>query len=128
MTVSFLSAEYMDAATAALAADPAFQGAIGGNDLSLQLNVEGTPGGDVAYYLQIADGSATMALGELDEPDATINSSYETASAISKGDMNVQMAFMTGKIKVSGNMAALMMNQAVISQWGNALQTLDISY
>ncbi len=45
-----------------------------------------------------------------------------------KARLNTQTAFMTGKIKVTGNLAVLMMNQNIISQWGSAGETLDVDY
>ena len=60
--------------------------------------------------------------------DATITNDYETAVAISKGELNSQMAFMTGKIKVGGNMAKLMMNQALLGQFASASADLDVEY
>ncbi len=69
-----------------------------------------------------------MALGTLDNPDVTVAQSYETASAISKGELNTQTAFMTGKLKVSGNLAKLMMHQAAIQQWAAAVSDLDVEY
>jgi putative sterol carrier protein len=69
-----------------------------------------------------------MALGELDGADVSITSDYETATALFKGALNTQMAFMTGKIKVAGNMAVLMMNQGVINQWGAAIADVDVEY
>ncbi len=50
------------------------------------------------------------------------------AAAISQGDMNTQTAFMTGKIKVTGNLAVLMMNQNIITQWGAAGETVEVEY
>ena len=47
---------------------------------------------------------------------------------MNKGDLNTQMAFMTGKVKVGGNMAALLMNQNVINQFAPALSGLDVEY
>jgi putative sterol carrier protein len=38
------------------------------------------------------------------------------------------MAFMTGKIKVGGNMAKIMMNQAVLNQFAAALSDLEVEY
>ena len=38
------------------------------------------------------------------------------------------MAFMTGKIKVAGNMAVLMMNQGVINKWSAAIGDVDVEY
>jgi putative sterol carrier protein len=128
MAVQFLSDDYMEAATAALGADAAFGNATANVSLGIQFQVTEAPEGEVAYYLTIGNGSAEMATGTLEGADVTIASSYETAVSLSKGDLNTQMAFMTGKIKVSGNMAVLMMNQGAINAWSAALAGLDVAY
>ena len=69
-----------------------------------------------------------MALGTLEGADVTVKQTYDTATAISKGDLNTQSAFMTGKLKVSGNLAKLMMHQGAIQQWGAAVSELDVEY
>ncbi len=124
----FLSAEWAEEVTSALNNHEGFKNAIGAADLGIQFTAEGGPDGDVDYYLSTAGGEVSMALGELDGPDVTVKQSYETASAISKGELNTQTAFMTGKLKVSGNLAKLMMHQSAIQQWGAAVSTLDIDY
>ena len=60
--------------------------------------------------------------------DVTVKQSYDTAVAIFKGELNTQTAFMTGKLKVSGNLAKLMMHQNVIQQWGAAVGDLDVDF
>jgi putative sterol carrier protein len=57
-----------------------------------------------------------------------VNQGYDTATAISKGELNTQSAFMTGKLKVSGNLAKLMMHQGAIQQWGSAVSDLEVEY
>ncbi|MDH3308107.1 MAG: SCP2 sterol-binding domain-containing protein, partial [Acidimicrobiia bacterium] len=89
---------------------------------------DGSDAGPVNYFLKIADATSNLALGEIEGADVTITSDYETAAGISKGDLNTQTAFMTGKIKVAGNLAVLMMNQNIIQQWGAAGQSLEIDY
>ena len=129
MSVKFLSADYMEAATTALADDPVFQAKIENTELSLQFDVGDTPSGEpIGYYLQVSGGTAGMQLGVRDAPDVTIKSSFDTATSISRGHLNVQMALMAGKIKVDGSMAVLMLNQTVLMQWGQALADLDIEY
>ena len=129
MTVKFLSSDYMQIATSALATDPQFQGKIGSTELRIQFQVDDTPSGEtIDYYLDVSGASATMQLGKLSGPDATIKSSLATATAISKGDLNVQMALMTGKIKVDGSMAVLMLNQGLLVQWAHTMSGLDIEY
>jgi hypothetical protein len=124
----FLSDEYMEAATAALNSDAAFSSAITNVSLGIEFTVTGAPEGDITYGLSVADGGATLSRGELPGADVTVTNDYETAVSMNKGDLNTQMAFMTGKVKVGGNMAALLMNQNVINQFAPALSGLDIEY
>jgi putative sterol carrier protein len=124
----FLSEEWASAVKAALADDPGFKSSIANAELTLQFNISGAPDGDKAYYLLADNGSSDLALGTADDPDVTVGQTYETAVAIATGDLNTQTAFMTGKLKVSGNLAKLMMYQGAISQWQNAVKEVDVEY
>ena len=122
----FLSEDHMLIGTAALNDDAGFTAAMNNVDLGLQFNVTDAPDGEIDYYLTVGDGVAVLALGILEEADASVGSDYETAAAISKGELNVQMAFMTGKIKVGGNMAKVMMYQGLINEFARVSSTLDL--
>jgi putative sterol carrier protein len=129
LAVKFLTEEWMSAVQGALNGDEAFKEAISNVDLSLQFKVTEVPGeDDVDYSLSFENGQAAVSGGELDGADATITNDYETAIGISKGDLNTQMAFMTGKLKVAGNMGKVMMNQGAINKITDALAGLDIEY
>ena len=126
---TFLSDEYMAEATQALGSSETFGTAISGVELRLQFVVSDHPSDDeLPYFLTIEGGSAEMARGLLEDADVTVTNTYETAVGISNGELNTQMAFMTGKLKVAGNMAKLMMNQAVITEFAHALSDLDVEY
>ncbi len=124
----FLSEEWAQDVTTALSNHQGFKNAIGAADLGIQFETEGGPEGAVDYYLKTSDGASNMAIGTLDDADVTVKQSYDTAMAISKGELNTQTAFMTGKLKVSGNLAKLMMHQSAIQQWGIAVADLDVEY
>lgn len=124
----FLSQEWAAEVTTALNNHQGFKSAIGNADLSIQFNTTETPEGEVDYYLHAGGGSATMAIGTLEGADVTVKQSYDTATAISTGELNTQTAFMTGKLKVSGNLAKLMMHQSAIQQWSAAVSQLDVEY
>ena len=124
----FLSEEWASEVTTALDNHPGFKSAIGDAELAIQFSTTEAPDGEVDYYLKAGGGNATMALGTLEGADVTVKQSYDTATAISKGDLNTQTAFMTGKLKVSGNLAKLMMHQNAIQQWGSAVSELDVEY
>ncbi len=128
MAVQFLSDEWAQAVTDALNTHPGFKSAMGSANLSIQFSTSEAPQGDVAYYMVTSGGEARLAIGELEDPDVTIGQNYETASAISQGSLNTQTAFMTGKIKVAGNLAKLMMHQKAIGEWGSAVKDIDVTY
>lgn len=124
----FLSPEWAQEVTETLNNHAGFKSAMGNAELGVAFNVGGSPEGDVPYYLKSSGGNTSVALGTLDNADVTINTNYETASAISKGELNVQTAFMTGKLKVAGNLAKLMMHQSAINQWSSAVKDQAVEY
>lgn len=129
MSVQFLTDEYVTAAQDALASHPGFVSAIAGKELALQFHVTDMPDGeDVDYYISVADDAADVGLGELDESDVKVTNNYETAVGISKGELNTQMAFMTGKLKVSGDMAKLMLNQTILTELTAAMGSIETQY
>ncbi len=128
MSVQFLTDEWATAVQGAVNSSDAFRSAVANAALKLQFNISDAPGGEISYYLAAADGEAEVSLGQVDEPDVTVGESYETAIGISKGDLNVQTAFMSGKLKVEGNLAKLMMHQNAIMQWQAATKDLEVDY
>ena len=75
----------------------------------MQYKVNGAPGGDVAYYWIIQDGTLTEAkLGEAPDCDFTITMAYDDAAKVQKGEIDTNAAFMQGRMKVAGNMAKLL--------------------
>lgn len=127
--VQFLTTDWLAALTESVNAHDGFKNAIANVDLTLQFEVAEAPEGtESRYYMAVADGAAEAAAGDIDEPDVTITNDYATAMAISKGELNTQMAFMTGKLKVTGNMAKLMMNQAMLTQFAEAASGVEIEY
>ncbi len=125
MAVKFLSEDWATEVTAALQAHEAFTSSA---DMSLQFVVTDAPEGEVKFYMDASGDEPVQKLGELEDADVTISSSYETASAIFSGELNTQMAFMTGKIKVSGNLAKLMTQQSALGHWATAVAGLDVEY
>jgi putative sterol carrier protein len=125
----FLTAEWIEALTATLAAHEGFKSAIAGTQLSLQFEVPDAPeGAEKIYTITIDEGAARVTAGAGESPDITIVNNYETAAAMAKGELNTQMAFMTGKIKVSGNMGKLMTNQAMLAQFAEATKGMQVEY
>ncbi len=128
MGVQFLSEEWAQEASRMLNEHSGFVSAVANVDLTLQFKVSDSPSGEVDYHFAIAGGNATVALGVAEGADVSVSSTYDTAVAISKGDLNTQAAFMTGKLKVSGNLAKLMMHQAALTSYASAVEPMEVDY
>jgi putative sterol carrier protein len=59
------------------------------------------------WKVDVDDGSVKVTEGEGDA-DATISASEETFEQIASGDMNATTAYMTGKLKIKGDLGAAM--------------------
>ena len=72
--------------------------------------------GAVSSYIDTSSGRLMMDLGDLDDPDATITIEYDVARAMFvDGDQAIAMqAFMSGKIKVQGDMMKMMALQTAM--------------
>ena len=64
------------------------------------------------WKVDVQDGSVSVAEGGGDA-DATISASEETFEKIASGDMNATTAYMTGKLKIKGDMGAAMKLQKI---------------
>ncbi len=74
--------------------------------------------GTINSYLDTSSGDVVMELGALDAPDLTLTTDYTTARAVFVlQDQAVGMqAFMSGKIKVTGDMMKMMAMQTGMPQ------------
>ncbi len=129
MGVKFLSLEWAEAATEALGAHAGFSSAIARMELALQFEVVDPRFGSITnYYVEVAGGVATIGIGTLGKADLSVTTDYAAATAISKGDLSVQTAFFSGKLKVVGNFAKLMLHQAALGHLAEAVSGLEVDY
>jgi putative sterol carrier protein len=72
----------------------------------------------IRTYLDTSSGSAELELGELETPDLTITTDYETARKlfVEQDQAAGMQAFMSGKIKVQGDMMKMMALQTAMPQ------------
>jgi predicted lipid carrier protein YhbT len=80
-----------------------------GASARLQIVVTGTPQGEVRYVQAMEDGRLVeCVLGADDAVDATLTETYADAVAIARGELDANVAFMQGRVKVVGDMGRLM--------------------
>jgi putative sterol carrier protein len=82
--------------------------------ITVQQVVTGTPDGEVRYAISLSDERATVRPGQAGNPDVTFTEDYPTAAAIARGELTAQAALLAGRIRVAGNVAALMTRQDLV--------------
>ncbi|MGZ6545828.1 MAG: SCP2 sterol-binding domain-containing protein [Actinomycetota bacterium] len=127
MAVKFLSDEWAQALKAELNASETFKEAAAGKTATIQ-QVIGGGGGEIHYWIGIADGAIDMGIGDAATADATITETYETAVALAKSELSPVTAFMTGKVKIAGNMGMLLGLQSVLALLPAAMAAIDVEY
>ena len=125
--VKFLSEEWANAVTEKLNSSDQFKQAAGSQSAKLN-QVVNTPEGEVRYYFSLEDGQAEVAVGELEGADATISQDYDTAVALAKAELNGTAAYMSGKIKVQGDLMKLMQLQGVFNALPAIASEMDVDY
>lgn len=72
--------------------------------------------GTIRAFIDSTDGTLDLELGELDEPDVTLATDYDTAKAmvVDQDPAIVMQSFMAGKITVQGDMMKLMAMQTSV--------------
>lgn len=83
----------------------------GGLNASYLFDISGPLGG--SWILNIRDGKCELKSGRTENPTVTISISDQDWLSIQKGSLNSQMAFMMGKLRVSGDMGLAMKLQAM---------------
>jgi putative sterol carrier protein len=119
MPFPFLSAEWMHAAKEIREKYADKAAAI---TISVRMNqvITDVPFGDsdVLLYLDTSSGSLVMESGQLETPDLTLTTDYDTAKKIfvDQDQAAGMQAFMAGKIKVQGDMMKMMAMQTSMPQ------------
>ena len=76
---------------------------------SIRLDIEG----DGSIFIDGSGDAIAVSTSE-DEADTTVGLTLETLHGLMSGDLNPAMAFMTGKLQVSGNMGLAMKLQGML--------------
>ena len=115
MPYAFLSDEWM--AEARAIRERHDRGDATGPAVSMNLVITGVPFGDgtVHSYFDTRSGDTHFELGQLDDPDVSLTTDYETARAmfVLQDQAVAMQAFMTGKVVVQGDMMKLIVLQSM---------------
>jgi putative sterol carrier protein len=87
-----------------------------GMNSTIQFNLSGDNGGQ--WYVTIKDGKADVAEGTASSPNMTLSMTSQDYVDMILGKLNGQMAFMSGKLKISGDMGLAMKMQNLFKRPG----------
>ncbi|MEM1095603.1 MAG: SCP2 sterol-binding domain-containing protein [Bacteroidota bacterium] len=74
-----------------------------GIEATIQMHIDGEGGGD--YHFVIKDQTMAVVEGTHAAPDVTVKTTVSTWLKVNNGELNPMMAMMTGKVKISGDIA-----------------------
>jgi putative sterol carrier protein len=126
VAVKFLSQEWASAVTDALNSNEAFKQQAQGKTVKVQQVV--TSPEESKYYFTLQDGQAQVAVGELPDAEATLTQDYDTAVALAKNELNATAAYMSGKLKIQGDLMKLMQLQSLFATLPQAIKEIDVEY
>ena len=127
MGVKYLSEEWAKAVTDAVNSSDAFKQQAAGKSVKLQY-VIAAPDGEVKYFTDLKDGQAQVGIGEIEGPEATLSSDYETSGALFRNELNATAAYMSGKLKIQGDLMRLMQLQGLVNTIPEATKDIDVEY
>lgn len=85
-----------------------------GIDATILFDLSGENGG--LFWLKLADGAAEAGEGAVDHPTMTLKASADDWFAVSTGQVNAMQLFMTGRIKILGDMSLAMKMQTMFER------------
>ena len=83
-----------------------------GVDMIVLFDVSGDGGGQ--WSVGVKDGKIDVQKAAVESPTASIKISSEDLKAMTSGQLNPMMAFMSGKIKVDGDLNSVMKFQSLV--------------
>jgi putative sterol carrier protein len=111
----YLSVEWIDDLHATARANRDLQETSRHYRLRVTETVTGAPDGDVTYHLILGDGSINIGAGPGEKSDVYFEQDYATAVGLATGVLNAQTAFVSGQLRVTGDMDLLMASQPVFA-------------
>lgn len=84
--------------------------------LVVQVVVDGETGTPVTdYSLRLSDGAVTVGTGRAHDADITLTQDRETATAIARGELSAQVAFMAGRLRVGGDLHTVLRHAGALA-------------
>ena len=115
----FLSPEWIAELDGAARASKAVRAATRELTATVQQIVPDAPGGAVQYHVTIDRGNVRVHVGPAATPDLALLVDYEIARAINDGTATAQHALASGRLKITGGVAALAGHESALIAIGD---------
>lgn len=114
----FLSDEWVEALDAALSCDEELARRAAGGSLVAQYVVDDPAGGDPTrtYHVAVGDGEVRARPGAAPDPTVVFTTDRGTARAIATGRERAQLAFMAGRLRLGGDVTALVAHRDLLTR------------
>jgi SCP-2 sterol transfer family len=113
--VQYLSPEWMEAVSGAIADNTSLRRATAGVRLTVEHVATGGPLGLVRWHITIDDGTVALVEGPAPDPDLRFTTDYATAARIAAGGLGAQRAFVEGRLRVGGDLSLLIHHHKALS-------------
>lgn len=97
---------------------------VGPTPTVVQQLVTGGPDGDIAFVLEVDQGRVRARPGRDDRAVVTLIESWETAVRLHRGEVTAREAFMSGLIRVRGDVRKMVGTAAGLTSLAPALESL----
>ncbi|WP_426574115.1 SCP2 sterol-binding domain-containing protein [Aquihabitans sp. McL0605] len=114
--LTFLSDDWIAALDQAVATDERLGALTADVSLVIEQEVTDTPLGEVRYHIAFDRGRVSVANGPAAEPTVRFSQDYATAADIATGRGSAQRAFMTGRLRIGGDLRVLLDHGDVLTQ------------
>lgn len=126
----FLSPEWLAELDAAIVAHPRLAALTADVRIVIEQRVTGTtiqsdsPDGDFTYHVVLDHGTGSVKAGPATNPTVTFSQDLAVARSIATGQESAQRAFMSGGLRVGGDLVALTAHQEVLAEVGDVFATV----
>ena len=114
--LTFLSDEWIAALHEAVSTNANLRTLTADLALVIEQDITGGPNGDVCYHLAFDHGTVSVTAGPAPEATVRFHQDHATAAAIAMGTSSAQRAFMTGRLRVGGDLRVLLEHAEVLAQ------------
>lgn len=123
----FLSSEWIAQAHIAAQASMKLRESTANVEITIQQNVTGTPEGDVHYFIRVDHGKVEILEGIDENATVSFTQDWPTGVAMSNGTLSAQDAFTEGRLRLGGDIQAMVNVQDAFSDLDDVFVELRLT-